>query len=369
MTSLGIFASPGRYVQGRNATESLGEQLLACGLKGPLLILYDPVARFLKPTWECVLPAAGFDFKVSEFGGECTVEEIDSLAASAKESGTATIIGVGGGKCLDTARAAADLLGLSVVNCPTAASSDAPCSAASVVYTADGTFDQFRTYKTHPALVLMDTSVIMKAPKRLLISGMGDALATYFEARSSCEAYSDNILGGRALTTGLALAELCYRTLLADGVAAVAAVEAGAITPAFERIVEANTLLSGLGFESGGLCVAHAVHNGVTAAPGSHAFLHGEKVSFGNLTMLVLEGRPDQEINQVLDFCVAVGLPITLKQIGVDASNRDLLLKCAERACAPTETSHSEPFKVTPGPVLDAMLAADAIGRKRLAKA
>ena len=49
-----------------------------------------------------------------------------------------------------------------------------------------------------------------------------------------------------------------------DGVAAARDVEVDALTPALERVVEANTLLSGLGFESGGLCIAHAVHNGLT---------------------------------------------------------------------------------------------------------
>ena len=50
-------------------------------------------------------------------------------------------------QCLDTARGAADKLGAKVVNCPTAASTDAPCSSLSVVYTADGAFDHYRFYK------------------------------------------------------------------------------------------------------------------------------------------------------------------------------------------------------------------------------
>ena len=96
-------------------------------------------------------------------------------------------------------------------------------------------------------------------------------------------------------TTGTALTKLCCDILLADGPAACAAVEAGATTPALERVVEANNLLSGLGFESGGLALAHAVHNGITAIPTSHAFIHGEKVAFGLLTQLVLEGRPQAD--------------------------------------------------------------------------
>ncbi len=63
----------------------------------------------------------------------------------------------------------------------------------------------------------------------------------------------------------LALAELCYNTLLEEGEKAMLAAEQHVVTLALERVIEANTYLSGVGFESGGLAAAHAVHNGLTA--------------------------------------------------------------------------------------------------------
>ncbi|HNO05888.1 MAG TPA: iron-containing alcohol dehydrogenase, partial [Flavobacteriales bacterium] len=78
-----------------------------------------------------------------------------------------------------------------------------------------------------------------------------------------------NMRGGGSTASALRLAELCYRTLIEDGRDAMRALEQKAVTPALERIVEANTLLSGLGFESSGLAAAHAVHNGLTAAAGT----------------------------------------------------------------------------------------------------
>src|ERR1700722_13994782 len=118
------------------------------------------------------------------------------------------------------------------------------------------------------------------------------------------------------MTALLALAELCYRTLLADGAAALHAVSTQSVTPALERLVEANTLLSGLGFESSGLAAAHAVHNGLTAAPETHDYFHGEKVAFGLLVQLVLEGAPASILDQVLGFSSEVGVPITRAGFG-----------------------------------------------------
>jgi glycerol dehydrogenase len=123
-------------------------------------------------------------------------------------------------------------------------------------------------------------------------------------------------------------------------------------------------LLSGLGFESGGLAVAHSVHNGLTVAEQTHDYLHGEKVAFGLLVQLILEGQPDKEIEAVLAFSESVGLPITLSQVGLDTCSSALLQEIAERAVAPGETAHNEPFAVSAEMILDAIMAADAIGRR-----
>jgi glycerol dehydrogenase len=273
------------------------------------------------------------------------------------------IVGAGGGKVLDTARAVAADLGLPVVNCPTVASSDAPCSALSVLYTDDGVFHEYRFYRKNPDLVLVDTQVIAHGPPRLLVAGMGDALATWFEAQTCVAGHVQNMRGGASTRSALALADLCYRTLLEDGADALRAAQAQVVTPALERLVEANTLLSGLGFESSGLAAAHAVHNGLTAAPATHAYFHGEKVAYGLLVQLVLEGQPRSVVEPVLRFATEVGLPVTLAEIGLTELPTDLLGQVAARATAKGETIHNEPFEVRPDMVADAIRAADALGR------
>ncbi|WP_411871065.1 glycerol dehydrogenase [Vulcanococcus limneticus] len=362
---LTVFASPGRYVQGPGATQELGRELKRLGLAGPVLFVAGGTARRdLEPIWREVLPPQGLEPQVVRFNGECTVAEINRLVALGRSSAACAVVGAGGGKASDTARAVADELGLPAILTPTLASTDAPCSALSVIYSAGGSVEGFRFYNRHPLLVLMDTAVVARGPKRQLVGGLGDALATWFEARTVRESCSHTVVGGLPSTTGTALARLCCEILLADGPAACAAVEAGATTPALERVVEANTLLSGLGFESGGLAVAHAVHNGITEIPTSHACIHGEKVAFGLLTQLVLEGRPQGEIEEIYSFQRAVGLPVTLAAVGVDADNDAQLLTIAERSLIPGESSHNEPFEVSTDALISALKAADQLGRR-----
>ena len=358
-----VFCAPCRYTQGPNATESLGAEMAGLGLKGPALIVAGRSARSqLEHIWQKTLGEVGVSYTVHPFGGECTHAEVARIVSTARAIGANTILGAGGGKALDTGRAAAADLGLPVVNCPTIASTDAPCSALSVIYNEAGEFQEYRFYGKNPDLVLVDTQVIANAPVRQLISGMGDALSTWFEARACAKSGARNMRGGLPTRSALALAELCYKTLLADGVEALQSAERKVITPALDRIIEANTLLSGLGFESAGLAAAHSVHNGLTAVLGSHAFLHGEKVAFGVIVQLVMEGSDRAQLNEVLSFSASIGLPMTLADIGCQDLSKEMLTAVAERATAPGETIHNEPFEVTRLIVADAILAADAVG-------
>lgn len=357
MLTTSIF--PARYVQGAHALAHLGEEIARLGPTA--LAIVDPAVRGrVTPTLERIGAAK---VVVEAFGGECCDPEIDRLAARAEATGAAVIVGIGGGKALDTAKAVAHAQKIPAAIVPTLASTDAPCSALSVIYTPEGAFSRYLVLPRNPDLVLVDTAVIAEAPVRFLVSGMGDALSTWFEAEDCSQSGAANMTGRPGGMTALALARLCLDTLFAHGVAAKRAAEAGAVEDALEKVVEANTLLSGLGFESGGLSGAHAIHNGLTALAPTHRFWHGEKVAIGTQALLFLTGRPAHTIAEVYDFCEAVGLPTTLADIGLsDPSDADLM-KVAELACADGETIFNAPTEVTPQAVFEALRAADAHGR------
>lgn len=359
-----VFSSPARYTQGMNATECLGREMSGLGIKGPALIVSGRSAlALLSGKWKQTLAEVGCSYGIHNFGGECSLAEISRIRRSAEELRAGVLVGAGGGKALDAARATAAELDLPFVSCPTLASTDAPCSAVSIIYTESGIVEEVRILPCNPALVLVDTQVIVQAPPRLLASGMGDALATWLEARACASSRSQNLRGGSSTRSALTLARLCYTTLLEDGTKAMDAARERKVTPAFERIVEANTLLSGLGFESSGLAAAHSIHNGLTVAPQTRAFFHGEKVAFGALVQLVLENSPSSEIEEVLAFCTAVGLPVTLAQIGLHDLPGEMLEKIALRAIREGESIHNEPLAVDSSRVMDAILAADQLGK------
>lgn len=354
--------APGRYVQGPGALAEAGRLLAPLGRRAVALV--DPQVRErVMPALGQAVAGSGVEITEERFGGECSRAEIDRLADRVGE-GADLVIGIGGGKTLDTAKAAAYRHHCRLAVIPTIASTDAPTSALSVVYTERGEVEELVFFDRNPDLVLVDTAVIVEAPIRFLVAGMGDALATRFEAEAVGRSRAKTTAGGRAPRAALALARLCYDTLLEYGPAALASARRRALTEAFERVVEANTYLSGLGFESGGLAAAHAIHNGLSELPATHGAMHGEKVAIGTLAQLMLEDRSPDDIAEVMDFCLSVGLPVTLADIGVLDATDDELRRVADRACAPDETIHNEWFPVTPADVIAALRGADALGRE-----
>lgn len=239
-----ILCSPSKYVQGAGEMKKLGEYAQKYGKKALVLITesgYKRIGDVVNIGFEGYEITPVYEY----FNRECSKNEINRLVDIMNEKGCDVVIGIGGGKILDTAKAVAYYKEAPVLICPTIASTDAPCSALSVIYTDDGVFEEYLFLPANPNMVLMDTEIIAKSPVRLTVSGMGDALATYFEARACQASGATTCAGGQVTQAAIALAKLCFDTLMAEGEGKTCP-EAGASTPAVEKVIEANTLLSGI---------------------------------------------------------------------------------------------------------------------------
>jgi len=356
-----IFISPFKYVQGEGEIGNLGLYVKEYAQKALLVASSADQAR-VQDLLDGAMQAEPFEMVCGQFGEECTRNEIERLRALAEEEGCGVLIGLGGGKALDTAKAAACLLEKPVIIVPTIASTDAPTSKLAVVYTADGRFEEYFHLKQNPNIVLVDTGVIARAPFRFLVSGMGDALSTFFEARSCVRSGAKNMSGAMSTKAAYAIARTCHEILMEDSLKAKIACENHVVTPALENIIEANILLSGLGFESSGLAACHSVHDGLTVLEETHRFYHGEKVAFGVIVHLVLENAPMEETEKIIGYCRLLGLPTCLRDLGIEEITREKIMQVAAAACAPGETIHNMPFPVAPADVYGAILIADRLG-------
>jgi glycerol dehydrogenase len=361
--SLRTVISPGRYVQGKGSIHQLGEFLKPIG-STPLMVADDLVWGLVGHDIEASLKSAGLPVQREVFHGIPSAKEVDRLVEVVRRTGSDVAVAVGGGSAIDAVKAAGHLAGIRWANCPTVASTDAPCSALSVIYTEDGEFEEYRFFPRNPDLVLVDSQVVANAPVELLVAGVGDALATWLEARATARSNAKTMAGGLPTLTGTALAQLSWDVLWDNALQAVDAVRDNEVTPAVEKVIEANTLLSGLGFESGGLAAAHAVHNGLTAVGATHGLAHGQKVNIGSVTQLVLEGAPSSEVRDFVEFTTRVGLPTTLTEVGLRADDLDSLRTVADAATVEGETIHAMPFEVRSADVVSALASIERFSRR-----
>ncbi len=360
-----VLIAPRKYVQGRGVLAEAGTYVRLLGKKP--LVLWDACVRELVgATLLTSLKESGLEAVEVLFEGESSKAEAARITEIARQAGADVVIAVGGGKTLDTGKAVAVATGATTVTCPTIASNDSPTSAATVWYDADGNCCGWDCWPFNPDIVLVDSQVIANGPVRAFVAGMGDALSTWLEAEASYKSRAATLAGGAPTMAGMAVARLCYDTLMEHGIEAKRALERHALTPAVEKCIEANVLLSGLGFESGGLATAHMIANNLSSYPECKPFMHGEKVGFGVISQLCLDDEKEtSEIHAIVDFEIAVGLPVTFADLKLEGVSRDRLRLIGDACAAKGSLCENHPFQVTAVDVIDAMIAADALGRER----
>ncbi|BCV20276.1 iron-containing alcohol dehydrogenase family protein [Moorella sp. Hama-1] len=355
--------APGHYRRGPGAIQAAVPEIQALGIRACLVGGHRAQVA-AGPALAEALAAAGIEIVAKTwYGGECCPENIAAVAATVKETGADFLVGVGGGKALDTSKGAAWQAGVPLVAVPTIAATCAAFTSIAIIYDREGHFLEISHHSVNPALVLVDSQIIAAAPGRYLAAGMGDTVAKYIELQATSTAAASHL----ALEGALTLARLCYDSILAAGPEARAAVEDRSVTPALEKVIDAviliSGLVSGLGGDDGRTAGAHGVYEGLTASPLTRGYCHGELVAFGNLVQLVLEGKDAEEIRELAAFNRQVGLPVTLEQVGLsptDGPSLDLV----SQAAADSPDMANMPFPVTAAMVREALLAADRTGRE-----
>ncbi|MGQ3215282.1 MAG: glycerol dehydrogenase [Shinella sp.] len=312
-----IFGAPHRYIQGPDALDELGKVAATFG-PSPVVIADAFILEKMGSRIETILREAELTPVIRAFGGEITYAAIDALEESLDGAVPGVAIGIGGGKSLDAAKGLALKLDIDVITVPTIASNDSPTSASIAMYDDHHVMISVDRLKRSPEAVIVDTNLIAAAPALFLRAGIGDALSKKFEADACLAGTGITPFGTRPLLTGIVIADACYRVLRQHSAAALQSVERGEVSEALEATVEAVILMSGLGFENGGLSLSHSLTRGLVKARGAKNAIHGQHVAWGVLVQLAAEGRPDAELVDMIAFHRSLELATTLQQLGME---------------------------------------------------
>ena len=297
------------------------------------------------------------------FGGACTQQAMNHLAAAIAPFSPAFLVGMGGGKAIDTAKGVANLLKLPLVSLPTLVSNCAPITALSVVYREDGPFDRFLFYDTPPALTLVDLEIAANAPAKYFRAGMGDTLAKHLESTFSARGDVLGVSMDHMSAIGVALSSTCYGPILQYGRQALDEVLRHEAGPAMEicarSIIVSAGLVSLMANDDYNCALAHAVCYGLQLFPHvEERCLHGDLVAYGALVQLVLDGRTEKA-RELRAFLQTLGTPVTLAQMNVPL-DRPALEATLHAATTGPDMAHI-PYPITPDMVFDAMIRVETL--------
>lgn len=364
MSEVRTMGFPGRYIQGPKALATLPQLFAELKCRRIALLADATVRAAIGDSIGTALRessrAREIDSTWLEFPGECSASVIAALAGKAGECDT--VVALGGGKTIDTGKGIARRCDARLIIVPTIASNDSPTSRLIVLYDEAHRVAGVELLARNPDVVLVDTQVIARAPARFFAAGMGDALSKTFEANQCYLTGGRNFFGTLSLPTARLLADRCYQTIVEFGESALQQVATQhEPNEAVERVIEATVLLSGVGFESGGLSLAHALVRGFSAHPVLGTFLHGEAVAFGTLVQLIAEGRPQAQIAQHAALTRRLGLPVSFSWFGIERLGAAELDEIARVTCTAPYIDHLHP-KTDAAGVRAALELADRIG-------
>ena len=354
--------APARVVRGRQAISDAIEHILSLG-KRPLLVGGERSLELKQ--LHVLFDRSELEIERANYAPDCCESSLDRLKQAVSQHQADLIIGVGGGKCLDTAKLLAHRCQLPVVTIPTSGATCAAWTALSNIYSEDGAFLDDVSLPKCPDLLVLDYDLVATAPQRMLVAGIGDAIAKWYEASVS-SGHSSQTLLIAAVQQARVLRDILFQK-------SIGALEHPGGED-WQEVVDATVLLAGvIGGLGGAQCrtvAAHAVHNGLTHIPGSHHALHGEKVAYGILVQLrleeMLQGSRLAAVarQQLMEFYSAIGLPKTLADLGLSEITLSQLHHAANLACKPDSDLHRLPFAVVPEQLVAAMVSTTIIDRE-----
>jgi len=309
---------PREVIVGHNTTEQIKDMCRRItNSKNALIVVDKNTKKISGDRIDKILSGAGYETHTVVLSSPIikkdvhvawpTMKEVDNVIKAAKSNDSELLIGVGGGSVIDVTKLAAYEVSQLYISVPTSAAHDGMASPRASLKDKKGSISK---NASSPMAVLADTTIISKAPYRMLASGCADVI-------SNLSAVKDWELAHRLKneefsTFAASLSETSSKLLLYKAEDIRSGFEE-AVWQAVKCMITSGVAMSVAGTTRPASGSEHMFSHVLDRiAPGKA--LHGEQCGLGAIMMMYLHGENWEEIR---DFLHVIGAPTTAKQLKI----------------------------------------------------
>jgi len=322
--------TPEQYINEAGSIKKAGEYIAKYGNNAFIIASPKALAAVSDDLLES-LKENSISYEVIPFSGYPTLEKANVYAEIAKNAKKNVVIAVGGGKVQDVSKAIGDLAGIPVIAIPTIAATCASWAAVSIIYNDEGDFEQVHLNRFTPRLIIADPEIILNAPERYIKAGIVDTFAKWYETIPGVTGKDDPL----SLQISVNGAKIALDLLNEKGLKAVEDSRNGVVSKEGIDTIDAIIYLAGfvgsfIG-ERAYAGFAHPFYHASRRIPSTRHILHGELVAYGLITQLILEGKPEQEVFDIIKKFDQFDVAFTLEDIGLAEDTKNKLTAIATR--------------------------------------
>jgi len=299
---------PREVIVGKGIIERVAEVCRRLGFRESALVVagsktYNIAGKRVRELLE------DYGVKVDTFLVEsATIKDVEAVEEKIKALAPQVVFAVGGGTKIDVAKLSSAHQEVPFISVPTTASHDGIASPLSSV---KGFEKPYSVMAQAPIAIIADTSIIMQAPWRHVISGCGDVIAKLTSVKDWRLAHEEKreYYGDYAASLALMSAKLVMRNA-----ELIKSRKEEGLRVLLEALISCGVSMSIAGSSRPCSGSEHLFSHALDTIKPNHG-MHGERCGVGAIMMAYLHRADWKHIEQTLEV---LGAPVNANELGVE---------------------------------------------------